>query len=410
MKKKFLCLMLAICLIIPCAITLVACGKNKGGGKLEAWEISKAEWQDVISTNKFTIRLNTKDMDSVENNTMTYFYYGYNGYSDNEIKYVQSTKYSFRDSGVYTTRYKKVRSTADDEYYYYTSTDSPNGQIQDYQTSNESSFNSNLERYFNLINYIADYDRFTNVGIAYESTNIPGLAPGNGNNRIDSVHVQKSDGKIDATYSAGGLEWTIDFESPLSMVANKTKNTKYYVKGGISPTDADYSEYYVNQSAQSGVVGLKVYTPNNPVANRKEAYYKKNESSYSLYTKLDNGEWQITESSYSEMSTVIDYVTTIYFPFLSTSINEFRLTSSEGSGYFTKNRTYELIDKEKVLTNENGLLTYKYYDIVITTSSNGIEKMTWKMKISQGNVELQEYSMELGFLTEEIVLPESANQ
>lgn len=110
------------------------------------------------------------------------------------------------------------------------------------------------------------------------------------------------------------------------------------------------------------------------------------------------------------MSTVIDYVTTIYFPFLSTSINEFRLTSSEGSGYFTKNRTYELIDKEKVLTNENGLLTYKYYDIVITTSSNGIEKMTWKMKISQGNVESQEYSMELGFLTEEIVLPESANQ
>lgn len=154
----------------------------------------------------------------------------------------------------------------------------------------------------------------------------------------------------------------------------------YSVKGGVSKTDVDYGEYYF---AEDG--GFRMYTPNNTLSNRQDAYIEKVKSEYIKYTKQTDGSgWvieKITESVYTQTT---EAVKSTYLYFLSDAL------------YSSYETTGKKITNKEEITQSVGTYTYHYYDVQIKLDNdNKISSANWKQKITVGASSSYEYSMEL---------------
>ncbi len=152
----------------------------------------------------------------------------------------------------------------------------------------------------------------------------------------------------------------------------------YSIIGGPSTNDPDYAEYYFEEN------GLRMYTPNNQVANRQDAYVQCDNGVWTKYTKLTAGGWSVEATDETFYQTTKAYVDQLYLNFVN-SVESFVVTET---GF--KNTM-------EITGNVTGLAyTFHYYDILINLNEEGeITTATWKQKYTLGEASSYEYNMTL---------------
>ncbi len=403
MKKKFLSLLLAICMIIPCASILTACGE-KNGNEISHWNIIKDEWCNVISTDNFCIETTPETLQNLQNGELISLTYDYVE-DDNIIKITKIAKYNGYD-GTMKYHYLIVLG-AENQYYEVPTYDISNPIFPDDYRETTINPNSSMEQYIDLIEDVKNnYDEFESDLDNEEYTrNITSNVFG-ANNIINKILVKRIEG-INLICRTSNKEWRITFDNPLEEAYKNTKT--FYVKGGPSKTDVDYAEFYFD-----GDNGFRIYSPNNPIANRTDGYYKRNDDgSYTMYTKQDDGSWVLSPTTGNNFTTVTNATKSQYLGFME-KMNELSVVETRDGETAPYIYGYNLGDG--ILQKVDGSFTYHYYDIKITAYFNYehhipfIQGITWKMKITQGNASSAVYDMEMLYQdSSSIIYPEVIN-
>lgn len=405
MKKKFITLLLAICMILPCVFMLNACGE-KGGNEILHWNIIKDEWENVISTENFSIEATPEMLQNLQNHDLISLTYDYD--KDNgEIKITEITKYSGYD-GTIKRHYLTILGETN-QYYEARTYDISNPTFPDDYRETTYDPNNHVENYIDLIEDVKNnYDKFESDSESERYTRRITSNAFGANNILNEISVLRFEDGITLICSINDKEWYITFDNPLEQAYENTKT--FYIKGGPSKTDVDYAEYYFD-----GDNGFRIYSPNNPIANRTDGYYKRNDDgTYTMYTKQDDGSWALNQTNGSNFASVVNATKSQYLGFMD-HMNDLSVVETRDSELAPYIYGYN-DGVDGVLQQVVGGFTYNYYDIKITAYFNYgqsipyIGKITWKMKITQGNASSAVYDMEMLYEdSSSIVYPEVDN-
>ena len=401
--KKIFNLFLVLCLFVP-VLALTGCGS-----KPKEWEIVEKEWKETISTENFYI--STQEYDKVANNKpirISYKHYKNDDYK-NIIDYTVVFKNSYSQKGMYESRYaKKIDEQGNVIGYYAVDTDAGIYVFSsDLDEITETEYNRHIGAYISLIDYIGNnYSKFSTTDEVPENLDLPtsytcDVADMNNQQAsiaplgISQLFVAKKDGVSAYFVDSNNVNWELSFKPTIEKIYNKL-NT-YYIKGGPSRYDVDYGEYYFD-----GENGFRMYTPNNTIENRQEAYYKKNEDgkTYTKYVKqTSTGAWSASKTTADDFNTMVSTTKDLYLPFM-TEFHNFKVVEDNGL-----NSVYTLNTNDGSYSKDNGNYTYKYYDVKVVVSNNKITSITWKMKFSLNNISSAVYNMELGYMSEGLTYP-----
>lgn len=403
--KKLVSTLLAATMALPCVFGLTACNGGGGGGtQLSEYDILKDEWENVISTEReFEIRCESER--EAEDGTLLMLNYDIYEEAGDEITNVNFVvKQNGQTSGLPSRRFEKrpVHQPSGITYKY---CELLGDDVEEELT--ETEFYAPFAKYIELINYVDDnYDKFRDEGSDYmcdatvacaENTAIADLG-------ITYLGVGRNfplSGRIYVRFAVIGTIWNITFENPLKEAYENT--AKFAIKGGPSTEDIDYAEYYFD-----GDNGFRLYSPNNPIANRTDGYYKSNgDGTYTQYVKQDDGSWATGNVPASNIQTAMQATKNQYLGFMKQmdKLMVIEERESDMAAY-----VYGLNPKFEELTQEIGGLTYHYYDIKMQVffddqSAPRIYSITWKMKMSNAMAESLEYNMAFSSEGVNIVYP-----
>ncbi len=403
MKKKILSLVLAFALIFPCIIYLAGCN----GNKFDRWKIIEEEWQSTFNVEEFYVHAQGTDL--IENNELiglSYKHYRgslYNNAIDYNVIY-KNTDYP--NSKMFKRFYKEM-FTQGDPYRYYSVRESAGTAVtsEDLTEITETEFNAHVNAYIDLINYInsnyANFTYTTPVNYDVEAEKVYSCDVSQINSQyasvaalnLDTVYVCRTEEGILTHLIEGKKCWILHTPSQLEKVFDKT--TQFYIKGGPSTTDVDYGEYYFDSNN-----GFRMYTPNNPVTNRQDAYYKNNgDNTYSKYVKqTSDGSWNVSSATQNEFNTMISSTKNLYLAFMYQF--DVRLDRVETGSYY-----YKMNNKNSSYSKQIGGLTYEYYDILIIATSEHVFSITWKMRFTNGQAYSAVYNMEFRHMPAGLTYP-----
>ena len=404
MKKKIISFALAIILIFPCLLLFAGCD----GNTFDRWKIIKEEWESSFSVEEFYVHSNeTNLLDNNELIGLSYKHYRGSSYND-AIEYSVTYKNTDYQNGKMHKRYYKEMCTQDDPHRYYSVREGAGFPVigDDLTEITESEFNVHVAAYLDLINYIStNYASFTltapvnyeveaekvySCDVAQINSQYPSISALN----LDTIYVGKMEEDGIVTHLIQGKKcWILSSPNLLVKVFNRTN--KFYIKGGPSTTDVDYGEYYFDADN-----GFRMYTPNNPVANRQDAYYKKvSGDTYEKYVKQTlDGSWKVTSATKNEFNTMINSTKDLYLGFMYQF--DFRLDRVNAGSYF-----YKLNNKNSSYSQQIGALTYEYYDIEINATSEHVFSITWKMRFTNGQAYSAVYNMEFRHMPAGLTYP-----
>ena len=385
MKKKFLSLLLVICMIIPCAITLNACG-GKGG-----LPISQAQWEELFTDCTFECVVNGDYFCSATKNSYETTEYGTAEYDVWNIEHIRLI-----EDG--QTNYVKVKS--------------PRGNPSNYNVSdlNAEDFIYGGEYFAPIFDVVKNnyskfkYDANTHrypvyyaeLQVSAEAKNtIYSLSQSNKDSylfvvsAVDLTHVMGTNANMGGKYSIIGLQildksysdysaedtGVIDFERfnqyqsyhLMNKCFKDFKNfdMEYKVVGG---TGVNYMELYFTKNA------MRFYTPNN---NDPEGYvdgiFYNDNGSYKYFKKDMNGVWNVTNI---DQDTYNQRVTSIYEMFGGGKMFD---TISSNAHVYNKYMTSSAVE---IHGGKSGLQDIYYYDYSIKFE-DGIMSGSWKQKYYQ---------------------------
>ena len=382
MKKKLLLIVLAFVCALTCALSLAACNNDDDNKNNNPYAITQTEWGNQITSNAFIIVSNSENLNGNDLMQLTY----------NGNAYQCLT----RDTVFSAPLYVKEKNGNDYTYLKYETQKSDDRQeIETTITAEE--YSSNVSAYIELIDYVnKNYSAFTFYDTAKDHTDgyshyfcdiddMESKTTKVKDLNITDIAIRKDFGLSDTDniiieFTVGErIDYNIRFKSPVLLFDKAFDTlTNYTLKGGPSTTDADYAEYYFNES------GFRMYTPNNPEPTRRDGYYKYNPEidNYTQYIRQADGSYVTAQVSKNALQTVIDGVHDTYMYF-ETQRNSFY-------------KTADGMKNSKEITKTVGQRVHHFYDIDIKTDENGkITSITWKYKITQGEQSTQEYNMEL---------------
>ncbi len=411
MKKKFLSLLLAICMIIPFSIAITGCNNNNNEKPKtrEPWEISKAEWE-LVANQDFEVE--SMNRDALEDGDLIRFSYGVDsGYT----AYYLGIKDASSENGVRDLELKKLEAVGQylirghkTEFLY---------EFEQVTKEYWESFKCEdlKESFDQLNNYAVDnYNKFSMQGFQIEHSMTTAYTMDTDNITIFELPINKvvlfRRGGCNLVFYSGDKQWEITYVNPLQSAINKLLSGKFYISGGPSKTDMDYAEYYFD-----GNNGFRMYTPNNTaIPDRTDIYYKNNgDGTFTTYTKLTSGGWKVEQATQQNFDTVVSAVKDQYLSFINyaNSADYFYVSEHEDADAVCP---YVYRYENEICVRNIGFYTYNYSDLRMLTYPSGIRKLdieriysaSWKMKITQGQASSAEYKMELHTTNADIVYPE----
>lgn len=409
MKKKFITLLLAICMILPCSIAMTGCNKDNNEEKtLAPWEISKAEWE-LVASQDFQV-YNTAG--SLEDGDLIHFSFGVDA---PYITYSLTIKDTLSENAERTLKLKK----SEDLGQYLVKGHKPEYLYEFEHVTEEywESFQCEAlkESFIELNTYVTDnYNKFSTIGFELDYSYTNAYTMNTENITISESPIEKvvlfRQGGCNLVFYSGDKQWEITFANPLQPAINKLLNGKFYISGGPSKTDMDYAEYYFD-----GNNGFRMYTPNNTaIADRTDIYYKNNgDGTFTTYTKLTSGGWKVEQATQQNFDTVVSAVKEQYLPFINyaNSADYFYVAEHEDADAACP---YIYRYENEQCVRNIGAYTYYYSDLKMLAYPSGIRtldiarvySLSWKMKFTQGQASSAEYKMELHTANVEIVYPE----
>ncbi len=384
MKKKFLSLLLAICMIIPCAFILNACGgKDKS--------ISKAQWEELLTDCTFKCTVNGDYFCSATKNSYETTEYGTNEYDVWNIEHIRliedgQTNYVKVKSPKGNPNRNEVSDLNEEDFIYGGEYFAP---IFDFVKNNYSKFkyDANTHRY-------PVYYAELQVSADAKNT-ITSLSESNKDSYLfvvsvaDLTHVTGSNANMGGKYTIMSLQildksysdysaqdsGVIDFERfnryvPEYLVRKvfddfKNFEVEYKVVGG---TGVNYMELYFTKNA------MRFYTPNqNDPEGYVDGIFCNDNGSYKYFKKDMNGVWSVTSI---DQDTYNQRVTSLYEMFGGGKILD---TIKNNLHIYNKYMTGSDVE---IHGGKSGLQDIYYYDYSIKFE-DGITSGTWKQKYYQ---------------------------
>ncbi len=305
MKKKFLSLLLAICMIIPCVFILNACGSNSKN------PISQAKWEDTFENCSFEFYANNIESQI----TVTKNSYSTANYEKGGTEYIreinsdEKTYYSIEISRFGKPTTEKTPISAN-EYVYGRECFEP---ILNFVKDNYSNFKYNNDGYF----LGAYYETNVSGQLKEKITELCGLTKDKylflinykSNNGGYSIYdLQIIDGSFvpNKEYRTGAIAtFTIDvfytysfYFKDKSLKDLSDFNVDYKIIGG---TGVNYMEIYFTKNA------VRFYTPNqNDMDGYVDGIYYNDNGTYKYYKKDMSGVWSESpsdEETYNNVKT-----------------------------------------------------------------------------------------------------------
>lgn len=397
MKKKLFSFILAICLIVPFAFLLTACGGNNppnNGNQqyLDFMNISKSEWELNISTNNnfyvFTETIIEYEKGGLE--CITDWCYKY---IDGEL--IRHTGVSKNGMSEYVT-YSK--DTSNSTKYYYEQIKYENSKYNtSYNTAvtlkyeiDEQTYHEDVSPILDLIDFIGNnYSKFNCTDGFFNLSSLDDLNSTNyaKNLGITQLRVHRTSStyyndcyNIEVIYYINNVIYRVLFYESTMQIGKAFANlNNYTIKGG---TSTDYGEYTFTQNR------LKIYTPYLQDATQREAYYKfdKDTNKYIVYRQDADGNWSISETTDTFYNSFVDGLDKLYLSFKE-HLDTFYLTDN---GYKSLLTLYET-----ELNYMNSMkLVYSKFLIPVDNSGN-ITGGEFTFKIKQGIAESEDYNIQI---------------
>ncbi len=393
--KKVVSTLLAATMALPCVFGLTACNDDS----LKAWHILKDEWELVVS-HETGFNIHCYDDSALDNGDLKSLSITVEQDGGDELL---TYGISYKGEAQNKTFVKKpVHQPSGVTYEYYEQIWSKDtGTFTESQITEET-FNAPLVSYYALVDYVDNnYDKFSLSNHVYtcdvssmnaENASIASLG-------IEHLQMARFAEGVKTMFYVNGAEYTIEYDNPLYIAFENT--AKFAIKGGPSTEDIDYAEYYFD-----GDNGFRLYSPNNPVANRTDGYYKSNgDGTYTQYVKQDDGSWITGNAPAYNVNSAKQAVIEQYLGFMQQMGQLMVVEAREGdrAAY-----VYGLANGDQITTMKGGI-TYSYYDICLlayfTDNSPRIYSITWKMKMSNAMAESLEYNMKFTTAGVDIVYP-----
>ncbi len=402
MKKKIVSLLLAGSMVLPCAVSLTACG---GGRQDET--ISETEWQQMFTTDCFNVDLTREGADFPAEMQENYSRLNYDlTYNEGVIQVSHSYDYEDGDPETASSQsegFTYVKETVAGSAVYKTSEDEP---------ITESEYNAVLANYVTVLEYVRDnqasftftsprYYQFDaqNSEIADELDDILSalhvttraymLTVGKGYVRVGTkAYVLDDLGNI---MESGDLYY-INFDKSLTDYAWSKVNkelTNFTIKGG---TDLDYGEYYFTENA------FRVYTPNLEDPTRKDGYFGHDTQTdtYYQYRQDESGAWSKSAISGTIYENAYSQIYDLFFGYI----------IDYHAGGFTKDGNVIEQQSSLYFTQTVGGRTYWYQNAKITIDDDGnIVSVTWGLRLEMMGqyTPWYDYTLEVGGV--ELTLP-----
>lgn len=402
MKKKMVSLLLAGSMVLPCAVSLTACG---GGRQDET--ISETEWQQMFTTDCFKVGLVGDGFNFPAEMEENYSNLRYDLTYNEDVIQVHNS-YDYEDGNPETANaqsefFTYVKETVAGSAVYKTSEDEPiteneyNAVLADYVTvleyvrDNQASFTFTSPRYYQFDAQNSEIaDELDDILSAlHVTTRAYMLTVVNGGMNVGTkAYVLDDLGNI---MERGDL-YHINFDKSLTNYAWSKVNkelTNCTIKGG---TDLDYGEYYFTENA------FRVYTPNLEDPTRKDGYFVHDTQTdtYYQYRQDESGAW-----SKSEISGIIyeNAYSQIYDLFFGYIINY-------GATGFTKDGNVIEQQSSLYFTQTVGGIKYWYQKSKITIDDDkNVVSATWQLRLEMMGqyTPWYDYTLEVGGV--ELTLP-----
>ncbi len=383
MKKKFLSIILAIFLLIPCAFTLIACTPTDPEGDWQKkWKINEQTWKSAVVTDYFTV-YNEDFSNRLGQYALVY---------SNNVYYLRTL--NDETDGIYAKQTIDNNATyAKFDYY----------DLEQSESIAENVYNDNIQDYINALNFIKNNRTkftFDNTDYYYNldgtEQELSALQQKIGLQQIRFGLYYLTDGsgrqEIQARLNCGDAWLAIYFNTVAlrsthgNVLSCVFKNAllcmnNFTLTGGPSVTDVDYCEIKV--TAQ----GLYAYYPNKGTSQSdKERYAKDNgDDTYTDYIPDNDDGWTTSTISAYNFEQLKEEIVNVYFGEFESKASIFECKGSKlvcADGY-----TYEI-----------GKYTYSYYNFEILINENSeMISMTWNMKIHDNsiNADSLEYDLTL---------------
>ena len=411
MKKNFISILLALCLVLSCGMFV---GCNNSEKNPPAWQISKDEWQHVISTEGFAVEIIDRgDINKIQDGDLITLSYehviGVDGWNNAillDVVYKDSTS----DTNRREINLVKVMNS-DGTFSGYLLKSPEDGDFHRINITHEQ-FDSHVKNYLDLINYVdSNYNKFS-VEVGSYVCNLTELNSSSqtiAELNIEEFFVGRLLGLLDISYVTDGVQYMIYFTNPIEKAWNCTLDQRsFYIKGGPSQTDPEYMECYFMLDG-----GFRWYTPNNTeIPDRTDIYYKNNfDGTYTTYTALTAGGWAVGQATQFQVDTIKNTILNQYFGFMDGLLDEFRLVEYEEYDH-GESSTWKIRNENGSISKNIGAYTYSFYDINIHASFNKfhhsdyISLVSYKFKFSQGQAESKEFVMAMDIYNNALNYPQ----
>lgn len=390
MKRKLLSLVLAICLIAPCAFTLTACGESP-----QEEPFTESDFYELFSKDEFSIGISEFGTECVE---------WKDGYSvaEFDLIYVDDIiekEMIYYDPAYHWSRDTYVKEVVDGETVY---------KQWDVTTGDTiitaDVYNDAIDAYNVLINKIKDnFDLFTynNDRCEYE-LNAEGTEIAEAIDAVlDDLYIankayyilvnrnhaifftqapaRDKDGNIIERNEVFYYSTSLHLSSYYKTKTLDKAITNCIIKGGEG---ADYGEYYFEENA------FRVYTPNLQDITRNDGYfcYDEGEDKYYQYRKDESGKWYRSEMQAEAYNNAYSQIYDLFYA-----------NALDGSkNWYTKSNDTIKMNVGSVSCTV-GSIKYAYKDLKIQLENDEIVSASWKLDITMyGTTFNYSYTLEAG--------------